>query len=118
MAEEADAGVIIWDGESRGAFNMLVELLKRGKPVYVERCTTHSAVSEPMKSINLPFRLDVPLADQCSHGKLWTEDCIECEIVSLEDSLPRMEKTVKRDRARLERLYAMRATATSTGPQS
>jgi hypothetical protein len=66
--------------------------------------------SASMKHANLPFRLDVPLADQCSHGKLWTEDCIECEIVSLEESLPRMEKTVKRDRARLDRLYAMRAS--------
>jgi predicted Rossmann fold nucleotide-binding protein DprA/Smf involved in DNA uptake len=42
MADVADAGVIVWDGESRGAFNMLTELLKRGKPVYVERCATHS----------------------------------------------------------------------------
>jgi hypothetical protein len=68
-----------------------------------------------MKSINLPFRLDVPLADQCGHGKLWTEDCIECEILSLEDSLPRMEKTVKRDRARLERLYEMRSALRRSG---
>ena len=63
-----------------------------------------------MKHANLPFRRDVPLADQCGHGKLWTEDCIECEIVSLEDSLPRLEKAVSRDRARLERLYSMRAS--------
>lgn len=70
-----------------------------------------------MKSINLPFRIDVPLADQCSHGKLWTEDCIECEIVSLEDSLPRMEKTVTRDRARLGRLYALRAAEKLLAPK-
>lgn len=70
------------------------------------------------KTINLPIRRDVPLADQCSHGKLWTEDCIECEIVSLEDSLPRMEKAVKRDRARLERLYVLRAGLRTEPSQS
>lgn len=36
MAAVAHAGVVVWDGESRGTLNMLTELVKRGKPVYVK----------------------------------------------------------------------------------
>jgi hypothetical protein len=56
------------------------------------------------RTVNLPFRRDVPLSDQCSHGKLWTEPCRECRIVSLTESLGWMEKQVKRDRAELDQL--------------
>lgn len=52
----------------------------------------------------MPIRFDVPLRDQCSHGKLWTEDCKECEIVSLSEWVEKMEPRLKRDRARLDRL--------------
>lgn len=55
-------------------------------------------------TINLPFRKDIPLAEQCGHGKAWSEACRLCEIVSLTESLGWMEKAVLRDRARLERL--------------
>lgn len=63
-------------------------------------------IREPidMNSIELPLNQDIPLADQCGHGKRWTETCSLCEIVSLRDSLAWMEPMVKRDRARLEKL--------------
>lgn len=34
MAEYGDALLLIWDGESRGSFNMLRNMIKLGKPVY------------------------------------------------------------------------------------
>lgn len=34
MAELGDALLLVWDGESRGSFNMKEEMLKLGKPVY------------------------------------------------------------------------------------
>jgi hypothetical protein len=34
MAKEADCGVVIWDGVSKGSKNMIQELKKLGKPVY------------------------------------------------------------------------------------
>lgn len=56
------------------------------------------------KSINLPFRHDVPLSDQCSHGKTWDEVCSDCRIVWLRECLRTMEPQVRRDRAELELL--------------
>ncbi len=35
MAEYADAGVVVWDGKSRGRKNMAEELEKLGKPVHL-----------------------------------------------------------------------------------
>lgn len=67
------------------------------------------------KTINLPFRQDVPLRDQCSHGKLWTQDCKECEIVSLTEWLEKMEPRIKRDRARLDRLLQEQSVSASGG---
>jgi hypothetical protein len=37
MAEYADALVALWDGESRGTKNMIEEMEKLGKPVYIWR---------------------------------------------------------------------------------
>ncbi len=37
MAEYADAGIVFWDGESRGAKNMIDQLRSRRKPVEVWR---------------------------------------------------------------------------------
>lgn len=34
MAEYADALLLIWDGESKGSFNMMSEMVVLGKPVY------------------------------------------------------------------------------------
>jgi hypothetical protein len=34
MAEEADALLLIWDGESKGSANMKKEMLFKNKPVY------------------------------------------------------------------------------------
>ena len=56
------------------------------------------------KTINLPFRHDVPLRDQCGHGKLWTEDCRLCEVATLSEWVEEMEPRLKRERARLDRL--------------
>jgi hypothetical protein len=33
MTEEADYGLMLWDGESRGTFTSIVDLVRRGKPV-------------------------------------------------------------------------------------
>lgn len=35
MAEYADAAIIIWDGESRGARNMIENMIRRKKPYYI-----------------------------------------------------------------------------------
>jgi hypothetical protein len=35
MAREADYGLMVWDGRSRGTRNNVHNLLKRGKPVVV-----------------------------------------------------------------------------------
>ena len=35
MAEYADAAIVVWDGLSRGSANMIAEMNKRGKPVWV-----------------------------------------------------------------------------------
>jgi len=61
-------------------------------------------------SISLPIRNDIPLADQCSHGKTWKEPCIDCEIVSMTEWLRTMEPRIQRDRATLDRLLAERAS--------
>jgi hypothetical protein len=37
MADYADAAVVVWDGESRGSKNMIEEMQKREKPVFVRR---------------------------------------------------------------------------------
>ena len=41
MAEDADFGLMIWDGKSRGTKNNIEEMKKRGKPMrvfYVKQC--------------------------------------------------------------------------------
>lgn len=38
MADDADALVAIWDGESRGTKNMIDTMRARGKPVHVQEC--------------------------------------------------------------------------------
>ena len=35
MAERADAALVFWDGKSRGTKNMIDEMKRRGKPVFV-----------------------------------------------------------------------------------
>lgn len=61
------------------------------------------------KSIDLPLRTGIPLRDQCSHGKLWTEFCRECRIVWLEDGLEKREQRLARDKAELAELRAVKA---------
>lgn len=34
MARDADALILIWDGESRGSTSMKLEMMRRGKPIY------------------------------------------------------------------------------------
>jgi len=35
MADVADAAIIMWDGESKGTWNMIKEMKKRGLPIFV-----------------------------------------------------------------------------------
>lgn len=35
MADYADAAVVVWDGKSSGSRNMIEQMERRGKPVYV-----------------------------------------------------------------------------------
>ena len=44
MSEEADYGFMIWDGESQGTVNNILNLLERGKKVVVY----HSSIKEFM----------------------------------------------------------------------
>ena len=37
MAEYADALLAVWDGESKGTANMILEMHRMGKPVFVWR---------------------------------------------------------------------------------
>jgi hypothetical protein len=62
-------------------------------------------------SIDLPFPAGWSQEKGCGHGKLWEERCDDCEIVSLTDSLSRMEPQVKRDRAKLDRLLWEKSVA-------
>lgn len=57
-----------------------------------------------MKTIELPIRSDVPLTEQCSHGKTWDDFCRSCRIVTLQESLKWMEQQVRRDKAELAKL--------------
>jgi hypothetical protein len=36
MAKYADAAVVIWDGKSRGSRNMINEMIRQGKPYFVQ----------------------------------------------------------------------------------
>lgn len=36
MAEYCDAAVIVWDGKSRGALNMIQQMKKTGKPYFID----------------------------------------------------------------------------------
>jgi len=63
-------------------------------------------------AIDLPFRKGIPFKDQCHHGKLWAEDCIDCEIFSLRIGIEQDEQSLARDKARLARL--LRATEAVT----
>jgi hypothetical protein len=69
-----------------------------------------------MKSINLPFRTDIPLSDQCSHGKAWTEYCVECDVVNLGTDIDFMERQLKRTKARLADIHrSLASPPTSKG---
>lgn len=58
----------------------------------------------------MKVRFDIPLHEQCGHGKLWTEFCRECRIAALQESLKWMEPRVKRDQAELESHFQALAT--------
>ena len=42
--------------------------------------------------------------DKCSHGVTWDEECRECEIISITDTLKRWEPRVAALRTKLEEL--------------
>ena len=41
MAEYADAAIVCWDGKSRGSVNMIEEMKRLGKPVFVWQFKPH-----------------------------------------------------------------------------
>ncbi len=40
--------------------------------------------------------------DQCSHGKTWAEDCLECEAVGLRGTIASFEPMVTKAKERLK----------------
>ncbi len=49
MAKYADMAVVFWDGESRGSQNMIVQMVRQGKPVHVV-CYNNNAGVELLKT--------------------------------------------------------------------
>lgn len=44
------------------------------------------------------------ITKQCSHGKTWGEDCLECEAVSLRGVIASFEPMVTKSKARLKEI--------------
>jgi hypothetical protein len=60
MAEEADYGLMLWDGESRGTLTNIVDLLRKGKPVvvYIAPDRSFLTLKEPEDLAKLRGQLD------------------------------------------------------------
>jgi hypothetical protein len=60
MAEAADYGLMLWDGESRGTLTNIIDLVRRGKPVVVYLAPEKIFVTlkEPEDLTNLRGKLD------------------------------------------------------------
>lgn len=56
MAEEADYGLMLWDGQSRGTLTSIVDLLRRKKPVVVYLSTEKSFYKLPAADISEMLR--------------------------------------------------------------
>jgi hypothetical protein len=44
------------------------------------------------------------IVDRCSHGKLWNEECPECELISAREFVKRWGPMVDEARAKIEEL--------------
>lgn len=44
--------------------------------------------------------------NQCSHGKLWEEKCLECKVISLRETIKSFEPLVIRAKKRLQVIEA------------
>ncbi|HEV8525347.1 MAG TPA: hypothetical protein VGQ71_12675 [Terriglobales bacterium] len=60
MAEEADYGLMLWDGKSRGTLTSIVDLVRHGRPVvvYVSPARTFATLREPEQLATLVGRFD------------------------------------------------------------
>ena len=60
MAEAADYGLMLWDGESRGTVTNIIDLVRRGKPVvvYIAPERAFTTLKEPDDIAKLHSRLD------------------------------------------------------------
>ncbi|MGH8590406.1 MAG: hypothetical protein ACREXX_14070 [Gammaproteobacteria bacterium] len=65
MSDEADYGFMIWDGESQGTVNNILNLLERGKKVvvYLSPNREFITVTRPADATELLKRIDRRLAD-------------------------------------------------------
>lgn len=65
MSDEADYGFMIWDGESQGTVNNILNLLERGKKVVVYLCPDREFITlrGPSDATELLKRVDPELAD-------------------------------------------------------
>ncbi len=65
MSDEADYGFMIWDGESQGTVNNVLNLLERGKKVvvYLSPNKEFITLSIPADATELLKRIDRGLAD-------------------------------------------------------
>lgn len=59
MAAVADVGYILWDGKSRGSKNMIEEMTKRNKILFVDIVATQSATYQVLAKVSAPnYRID------------------------------------------------------------
>ena len=60
MVEEADYGLMLWDGKSRGTLTNIVDLVQQGRPVvvYVVPAKTFATLREPEQLADFARRFD------------------------------------------------------------
>lgn len=60
MAEEADYGLMLWDGKSRGTLTSIVDLVRHGRPVvvYVSPAKSFTTMREPEQLADFVGRFD------------------------------------------------------------
>jgi hypothetical protein len=60
MVEEADYGLMLWDGKSRGTLTNIVDLVRQGRPVvvYVAPAKTFTTLHEPKQPADFGRRFD------------------------------------------------------------
>ena len=60
MVQEADYGLMLWDGKSRGTLTNIVDLVRQGRPVvvYVAPAKTFTTMREPQHLADFGRRFD------------------------------------------------------------